>query len=119
MRTTLWRNRADLIGVGGSILCIVHCLVLPVLVLTGAWAGSEGHWESLDYFFILLAVLAVYFSVRDLAHPLIRLGLWLSWVGFSVSILLHEAYPKALYASLGFSLVLMLFHGASYRYKHA
>ena len=119
MRTTFLRKRADLIGIGGSVLCIAHCLVLPVLVLSGVLVGSENHWESLDYFFVGLAAVAVFFSARRLSHPLIRRGLWLSWVGFSGAILLHEAYPASLYASLAFSLLLAFFHVASYRHKHS
>ena len=119
MRTPLLQNRADLIGIGGSILCIIHCLVLPILVVTGTLVRGEDHWEALDYFFILVAALAVFFSVRGLAHLLIRRGLWLSWVGFSGAILLHEVYAASLYVSLVFSLLLALFHVASYRHKHA
>ena len=83
-------------------------------------AGSFiDHWHSVDYFFILSAGVAVYYSSRRLNAPFIRIGLWISWLCFSIAILLHDRYAEALYVSLIASLVLAFFHIISYREKHS
>ena len=100
-------------------MCIVHCLLLPVALLAGNLTDYGHRWESVDYLFILLAGVAVYFSTRYLRSSLLRIGLWLSWVVFSIAILLHDRYPEALYVSIAASLSLALFHILSYREKHS
>ena len=86
------QRRADVVGISSAILCIVHCLVLPLLLVVNNFTD---HWHSADYVFILLAGVAVFFSARHLSSPLVRTGLWVSWLIFSVAILLHDRYPEA------------------------
>ena len=119
MRTSVLRKNADLLGIGSSVLCIIHCLLLPVMLLAGSFSGHLHRWALLDYVFVVLAGVAVFFSARQLKSNPIRIGLWLSWLGFSVSILLHEQYTEALYASVFSSVLLAFFHLASYRVNHS
>lgn len=118
MRTSALRKNADLLGMSSSVLCILHCLLLPLLLLAGSFSDHLHRWALLDYTFILLAGVAVFFSTRPLKSSRLRVGLWLSWLGFSVAILLHAHYAVALYASVFSSLLLAFFHFASYRAKH-
>lgn len=119
MRISSWRKNSDLIGIGSSVLCIVHCLLLPVLVLFGSLSGDTHRWAGLDYGFILLATVAVFYSTRRLRSPFLRRGLWLTLLVFSGAIVFHEHHPAALYISVASSLLLVLFHIGSYREKHA
>lgn len=89
-----------------------------MLIFAGNFSEYRHRWELLDYAFILLAGVAVLFSARRLRSQSIRTGLWVSLLGFSASVLLHEVHIAALYASLFFSLLLIFFHLASYRAKH-
>ncbi len=100
-------------------LCIIHCLLLPVLVLAGSFSDEAHRWEWLDYGFILLATVAVFYATRRLKSTFLRRGLWLSLLCFGGAIVLHEHHPVALYASVASSLLLALFHLGSYREKHA
>ena len=119
MRISSWRKNSDLIGIGSSVLCIVHCLLLPVLILAGSLAGDAHRWAWLDYLFILLATLAVFYSTRRLKSDLLRRGFWLTLLVFSVAIVFHEYHPASLYVSVASSLLLVVFHVSSYREKHA
>ena len=119
MRISSWRKNSDLIGIGSSVLCIVHCLLLPVLILAGSLAGDTHRWAWLDYLFILLATLAVFYSTRQLKSAWLRRGLWLTLPVFGGAVVLHEHHPAALYISIASSLLLVVFHIGSYREKHA
>ncbi|MGB3778981.1 MAG: MerC domain-containing protein [Tunicatimonas sp.] len=119
MRISSWRKNSDLIGIGSSVLCIIHCLLLPVLILAGSLTGDTHRWAWLDYLFILLATLAVFYSTRRLKSTFLRRGLWLTLVVFSGSIVFHEHHPAALYISVASSLLLVVLHLGSYREKHS
>lgn len=115
------KKHADSIGAIGAALCIVHCLLLPIILTIGlfseSWyAGST--WELLDWLFIGLALVAVLFSTRQLHSLYLRTAFWLAFALFSVSVLLHDHSAFFLYLSVGASLLLMLLHGVSYRRKH-
>ena len=67
------KDRLDAIGIGLSSLCLIHCLLLPVLViavpsLVGSVLGSE-------WIHILLISAALPISIRLLARPALP---WLS-----------------------------------------
>ena len=58
-------NRADLLGIISAILCIIHCLLLPLFILFGLISESTiDRWEFLEWGFILLSGLAVYLANR-------------------------------------------------------
>ena len=118
MRVFSLQKKADVLGISSSMLCIIHCLLFPALILAGNFSDYWHRWEVLDYFFILFAALAVYASTRRLKSGFIRSGLWWSLLCFSASVLLHEHYSSALFVSLTASLSLVFFHMASYREKH-
>lgn len=115
MRILSRQRGADLLGISSSVLCIVHCLLFPALLVAGNFTA---HWHSVDYMFILVAGVAVFFSARRLVSTFVRIGLWGSWLCFSTAILLHGQYAGALYISLLASLALACFHFVSYREKH-
>ncbi len=118
MRISSWRKNSDLVGIGSSVLCIAHCLLLPVLVLAGSLSGDTHRWAWLDFVFVLLATVAVFYSTRRLRSSFLRRGLWLTLVVFSGAIVFHEHHPAALHISVAASLLLAVLHLASYRQKH-
>ncbi|EIM77555.1 hypothetical protein A3SI_06324 [Nitritalea halalkaliphila LW7] len=166
------RRLADLIGLSASVLCMLHCLLVPVVWSTGYWLKStegltfsapkaaiseqdpslstegtirhyglkyqkimaENHvdhphtqagspadhrhshgkggrlWHMLDYFFVAIALLAVYESSQKMASKRIKILLWTAVSVFGASILLHEVYPALLYLSLSASAFLVYGH---------
>ncbi len=113
-------KQADLLGVVSAVLCLVHCIAVPVLLVLGVL--SEGLWAHtafLDYIFIGLALMAVYFATRN--HETtrrVRIGLWSSTALFSLAILLHDWFAFALYLSVAASIALVVFHVLNYRHRH-
>lgn len=110
-------TKADTIGILSSIFCLIHCLLLPVLVLSGLLNEDWGtHAEWVDYMFIILAVGAVYFASRQSAHYSLKIWMWVGVSWFSLSILLHELFEAALYSSMGASLLLVVLHGINFKH---
>src|SRR5690554_3397812 len=93
--------KSDFLGISASLLCILHCLALPVLVsVENVFLFADtGHWHGMDYLFIALGILAVIISSRNTNIYSIKLGLWLVISIFSVSILLHKTWPLMIYIS--------------------
>lgn len=104
--------KSDILGISASLLCVLHCLSLPVLASAGnAYMYSGfGQRHGLDYLFILFGFAAVFFSSRKSSNFPIKLGLWLVISIFSLSILLHDSWPGMIYVSTVASLGLIVLH---------
>ena len=89
-------GKADYMGIAGSILCLIHCLVTPALALGSSLSvhsHAVGGVFNFDYLFILVNGIAVYFATREHRIPALRIFLWSSWLLFSVSLLLENSHP--------------------------
>ena len=104
--------KSDIVGISASFACIVHCLAAPALVSLGYVFNFSlvGQWHWLDYIFIGLAVVAVYFSTKNTRSTLLKIMFWVFAFLFSGSILLHELVPGLELVTLGSSLVLIFLH---------
>jgi hypothetical protein len=95
MKPTHAHGRADYIGIAGSILCILHCLIVPALAFSSTLAHSH-HVNtgliSLDYFFILVNGLAVFYATRDHKSLSLRIFLWGALSLFAVSLIFEHQY---------------------------
>lgn len=89
-KKTLPSSFADKLGLTGSVLCLVHCMALPVLAaFSTGLAGGVPHihgqlFPGDDYFFILLAVVAVLFSLKYVRSKKIAISLVVCILLFSV-----------------------------------
>ncbi|GAB2779560.1 hypothetical protein GCM10027275_23880 [Rhabdobacter roseus] len=107
-------RRADYLGIVGSVLCLVHCLVTPALAVgSSLLVEHEAHVGSipLDYLFILVNGLAVYYATRSHEAKWLKNVLWAAYLLFSVSLVLEE--HGRVFAWLGYlgSGLLVLGHG--------
>ena len=96
MKTNSLSRKADYIGITGSVLCIIHCLVTPVLLLTTSLLQDSTFrigYLSLDYVFIGVNIVAVYFATRHYAPIAIKRSLWGFLSLFSVALLLEGTAP--------------------------
>jgi len=79
MKTDLLSRKADYLGITGSALCLIHCLVTPILLMTTT-VLHDGHlrigYLSLDYVFIGVNTAAVYFATRSVGSSIIKKALW-------------------------------------------
>ncbi|GHB58422.1 MerC domain-containing protein [Persicitalea jodogahamensis] len=87
-------GKADYVGIVGSVLCLIHCLITPALAIGGSLSVHDHPAGGLlNYFFILFNGIAVYFATRDHKIPVLRLFLWSAFVLFSCSLLLETHNP--------------------------
>ena len=78
-------RKPDTVGAIVSTLCVVHCLLTPLLFVAQSYTATHSHeapfwWKNLDYLFILISVIAVYESTKKSTNKLIKAGLWMSWI---------------------------------------
>ncbi len=93
MKTDLLSRKADYIGITGSVLCIIHCVVTPLLLMTTSLLHDEHlrvGFLSLDYLFIGVNIVAVYFATRQALSLLVRRALWGFLTLFTVALLLED-----------------------------
>ena len=64
----------------------------------------------MDYFFIALAGVAVYFSSRKTPSYYLKTGMWLCVIIFAAALLSHEISVYAQYVSIAASVGLMVLH---------
>lgn len=117
MKTTLLRQKADYIGITGSVLCLIHCLITPVLVLTSTLLNHDTlriGFLSLDYLFIGINIVAVWSASRHTSRP-IRMALWSFLALFATGLLLEDV-PGFDYVAYTASLGLVVTHLANIRY---
>lgn len=108
------KKYSDLLGIISSAICFLHCLILPLLWVWYS-AYSLKPWHLLDYLFIVLAGIAVYFSAKNTAFVFLKIGLWISYIIFAVSLIFHETVVYAHYISLSGSVALILCHTVNFK----
>ena len=90
MKLQIDRN-SDLVGILASGLCIVHCAIAPVIFAARPLFSGHEHshqssllnWESLDFLFLGLSLVAVIYSANHTRNNLIKVGFWASWALFA------------------------------------
>ena len=103
-------GKADYVGVIGSVICLVHCLVTPALALGSSLSVNHSLGANFDYLFILVNGIAVFYATREHQIPALRIFLWASFLLFSVSLLFE--HTSAGFELLGYvgSCLLILGH---------
>lgn len=116
-------NYADWLGISASGLCLIHCALTPIIftakpVFYGMIEKSvHNHeaWATLDYVFLILSFLAVWYAARHTPHALLKWVLWLAWTLFAFGLLL-ESHRSSLGHGLMYvgSITLVLAHIKNY-----
>jgi hypothetical protein len=101
-------TQSDTAGIASALLCMIHCLVVPVFFLLKFWLSENvisqlpPWWEKIDYFFLLISFLAVYHSTSHTRFIEIRIALWIFWITLAIAILFaHSMHWMAYIASAG------------------
>lgn len=88
-------NKADYIGILGSVLCIIHCIAMPALAMGTAF-GHKQHMHigfvSLDYLFILVNGAAVYFATKGHKSISLKILLWTALLIFAFSLIFENRH---------------------------
>lgn len=117
-RGTFLHHRADYIGITGSVLCIIHCIATPVLLLTTTLLTHKSlrlGFLSLDYVFIGVNVVAVWSASRHTSRRL-SIALWSFLTLFAAGLLLEDLHEDFEYLAYAASLGLVITHLANIRY---
>jgi hypothetical protein len=120
------RSALDRLGAAGSLLCAIHCALLPLLIAAlpslgvAAWLGDDFE-RGFVLFATMLGLFSVVWGYRR--HGAVRaLGLLLPglatlWVGVLYGPLHHALVPHAIAMTLGGTLI-GLAHLANLRLNH-
>ena len=78
-------KKSDTIGAIASILCVIHCLMTPVLFAAQSYLAVQYEaipfwWKNLDFLFVAISIVAVYRSSRNSTNKNIKSALWVSWL---------------------------------------
>ena len=90
MRITL--NNSDYIGAAAGILCIIHCIVTPLLFLINAQLVTQKTLfilQLIGYIFLAISFLAVYRSSQNTSNGVVKVLFFIFW-GFLFALVLNE-----------------------------
>ncbi len=84
--------RMDTIGIVASVLCMIHCIATPFLFIAKACtaaccADAPVWWQTIDYIFIVISFVAIFFATKNTTKKWISIALWSSWTLLLLSIL--------------------------------
>ena len=85
----------DSVGIFAGALCMIHCIATPFIFIVKACSSSccadaPLWWTIIDYFFILISFIAIYFSTKNSSVKWIKFALWISWGILLITILNHS-----------------------------
>ncbi len=88
-------SKADAIGIMASSLCLIHCIATPFVFITHACvattcSATPAWWKLIDYTFLIVALIAIYFATKHSIKKWVRITLWLSWT-LLAAIILNES----------------------------
>ncbi|MFZ1787887.1 MAG: MerC domain-containing protein [Saprospiraceae bacterium] len=115
-------SKADYLGVVASAVCMLHCTIIPALMLIQNFSHlavslQESSWyENLDYFFIAISGFAIFLStyfVRNHRFTKIFLTAWLLQI--AGVILEKSEMSLAIYLITLSSLLLIITHVKNYK----
>lgn len=86
--------KPDIFGAIASSLCLVHCLVTPLLFLSHVYASSGTDavpfwWKDLDYLFLAVSFVAINRSTQTTSKKFMKYALWAGWM-ILFSLILNE-----------------------------
>ena len=88
-------KNSDYIGASTSGLCMLHCFATPLIFLSQAAAINISPeitflWYSLNYMFLFISFIAIYYSVKNSSNFLVKVLLYLFWLLLS-ALIINEA----------------------------
>ncbi len=106
----------DYLGIASSGICLVHCLATPILMLVQAYyktdlsvSDQEG-LRYLDYLFVAICFVAVYYTTQDVISSPISTVFWLFFGAFAISILFEDDFQYLNFVGYFSSVALIITH---------
>lgn len=117
------KSKSDTFGVFASSLCMVHCLATPLIFVVQACAASccdtgPWWWRIMDYLFLVVSIVAIYYSARATSLQWMPKTLYLCWSLLAFLIfneaLQWQAIPHLFMYIPAFSLVFLHLYNRKY-----
>lgn len=101
---------SDYLGIISSILCLVHCLLTPaILSFHYVFVKTTSQYEMVEYIFLCMSFLAVFFSSKNYNSYAGKIIMWLIFIVFATSIVFHNHVPAFISYSASSGLILLHF----------
>lgn len=84
MKNIVLKN-SDIFGASSSTLCLIHCILSPLLFLAPVF-----WWSSLNILFITVSFIAVNESVKNTSRKIMKPLLWIGFSLLTLSIVNEE-----------------------------
>ena len=86
----------DNVGIIASTLCAIHCIATPFLFIAKACSAAACctdapvWWQMIDYLFLGVSFLAIFFISKNLTIKWLKLSFWASWIVLLITIVNHS-----------------------------
>ena len=85
----------DSVGIIASTLCMIHCIGTPFIFIAKACsatccADAPLWWLVIDYIFLFISFIAIYFINKNLKIRWLKNAFWFSWFVLLFTILNHS-----------------------------
>lgn len=100
-------NKADLIGIVSSSICLVHCIATPLLIAFGAGSITNPIFK---YLFLIISFVSIFKATENVTNKRIAILLWVSFWGFLFSTLFQEEYYWLHYSGYFFAILIIVGH---------
>jgi hypothetical protein len=116
-------KNSDFVGVCSSVLCMLHCMLSPILFMSQTQTVNISIeipflWQSVNYIFLFISMIAVYFSIKNSTKLFVKILLAISWLSLSFLIInegLEGFHFPEIYTYISASL-LSIFHIYNLKY---
>ena len=102
---------SDKVGIISSLLCLIHCLAIPLIFGFSAEALHAIHhdYPVIDYIFAVISLIAAYFSIRKTDKTALKIGFIFGWILFILGVIMHGNHIMVWSLHLG-TLILIITH---------
>lgn len=77
-------KKPDTVGATASLLCLIHCVLTPIIFIAQACPFDECGtspiwWKNIDYLFLLISFFSIFRSTQTTSKRYMVFLLWSSW----------------------------------------
>ena len=121
MKITL--QKPDSIGAIASMLCVVHCLLTPLIVIAHSCCkegcdAAPTWWKSIDFIFLTISFISIYQSTKTTTQDAMKPILWSFWSLLSFLIINEKIHLLEIPETISYitAITLAFFHIYNLRY---
>jgi len=107
MISTFKINKADLIGILSSSICLVHCIASTLIIVCSESCCEDPVYK---YIFLSISFISIYKATENITNAKIALLLWISFFGFLFSTLFQEQIYWLNYSRYLFTVLIITGH---------